>query len=175
MWNIFFNIFLIGIVTFGGGQVFIPLFKDLLLDKLKLLSKTEFFNMLGFINAYPGPIATKIAIYSGFIANGFLGMCFAAIAIAGPGFLIMYYSCSHIEKVKNHRIIKSINIFIKPIIVAIFLALAYGLEIMSLDNLNLIHNLILTLGTILLLSIKKIKFNLISILFIAIVYGLIFF
>ena len=41
IWRVFFNIFVIGIITFGGGQVFIPLFKDLLLDKLKIVDKTE--------------------------------------------------------------------------------------------------------------------------------------
>lgn len=171
-----FKVFVIGLVTFGGGQVFLPLFKSLLVDDFKFLNAEGFSTLIALSNAFPGPLVIKLAGYSGYLASGYFGMTMALLAACVPALIIMIFSCSHLNKIKNMQVIKDINVFMKPLIIGIFLSFVCDFSKTSFSSLGLVHSIILMFGSFM-LSFIKIKGKSLGLFYIiigAVVYSFLF-
>ena len=62
-----------GLLSFGGGYVLVMLFIHDLVEKYKLLTSSEFANLLAIAQMTPGPIGINTATYVGYQTNGILG------------------------------------------------------------------------------------------------------
>jgi len=72
------------LLGYGGGLAAIPLMKNEIVDKYKLLDEEMFSDTLALANTLPGPINTKMAGYIGWRVKGFWGMLNAVIATVFP-------------------------------------------------------------------------------------------
>ena len=85
---LFFEFFMIGLFTIGGGYAMIPLVRELVL-KYNWMSETEFYNFLGVCESTPGPIAINSATYLGYKEGKVLGSFFATLGVVLPSFIII--------------------------------------------------------------------------------------
>lgn len=87
--KIFWVFFKVGMLGYGGGPVSIPLIKAEVVDIHKWMTDDEFQDMLAIGNTLPGPIATKLAGYIGYIKSGWLGLINAVLATIIPTIFLM--------------------------------------------------------------------------------------
>jgi chromate transporter len=79
----------IGCINFGGPAGQIAMMHRMLVDEKKWIDEERFVHALSFCMLLPGPEATKLATYIGWLTNGVRGGLAAGILFVLPGALVM--------------------------------------------------------------------------------------
>jgi chromate transporter len=90
LFDLFFTLFKIGFVAFGGGYAIVALLENELISKKKWSTQDEFLDMVGIAESTPGPIAINSATYIGYKKAGVLGSFMATLGVCTPCFILMY-------------------------------------------------------------------------------------
>ena len=136
-WELFYEFFLIGLFTFGGGYAMIPLIEDAVL-KHNWLSETDFINFIGVCESTPGPVAVNMATYIGSTQAGILGSAVATIAVVLPSFIIIVLIAAVLKNIiKNKYVIRALE-GIKAVVLGLIIATGITLLITCLgyESLN---------------------------------------
>ncbi len=79
----------LGFVNFGGPAGQIAIMHDELVDRRRWIDDGRFLHALNFCMLLPGPEATQLAIYVGWLLNGMLGGIVAGVLFVLPAFLLI--------------------------------------------------------------------------------------
>src|SRR5471030_3518880 len=79
----------IGCINFGGPAAQIALMHRVVVDEKKWVEDARFLHALNFCMLLPGPEATKLATYLGWLVHGVRGGLVAGILFVVPGALVM--------------------------------------------------------------------------------------
>ncbi len=90
LFDLFFTLFKIGFIAFGGGYAIVALLENELITKKKWATQDEFLDMVGIAESTPGPIAINSATYIGYKKAGVLGSFMATLGVCTPCFILMY-------------------------------------------------------------------------------------
>ncbi len=123
---LFYEFFIIGLFTFGGGYAMIPLVQDVVI-KHSWLTESEFLNMIGISESTPGPIAINMATYVGSIVGKtelgdpgtILGSVIATFAVVLPSFLVMLLIALLLKRFMKNRFAQGALKGIAPVAVAL--------------------------------------------------------
>ncbi len=86
--NILYLVFFkIGFVAFGGGWSAVGIMKQEILAH-HFLTPIEFYHMISALELVPGPVALKIATFTGYRVNGFIGALGTSLAFILPASII---------------------------------------------------------------------------------------
>lgn len=111
--KLFLIFFRIGLFSFGGGYVMLPLiYKEI--QTLSLIPVQEFSDIVAISQMTPGPIAVNAATYIGYKSAAFAGAAFATIGVALPSFIIILLIDSFFTKFKENKIVKEVISGIRP-------------------------------------------------------------
>src|SRR5690606_20804587 len=132
-WHIFLAFFIPGILGYGGGPASIPLVEKEVVDRYGWMSTQEFGEVLALGNALPGPIATKMAGYIGYMEGGILGSFAGLFASIAPSLILMLGLMAILFKYKDSTEVKNISKVVKPVIAVLigFMTLQFVLESQS--------------------------------------------
>lgn len=128
--------FVISIIVFGGGQIFIPFFKILLIDMMHVNSDL-WDSALTLANATPGVFSLKLAFITGYLAAfgewwGYLAMFLTyTIFILVPIF-VMLFAMKIFGRLQTNKYMITINKLMKPVIAGILVALSIQLLISAM-------------------------------------------
>ena len=87
-----FGIFLwFGARAFGGPVAQIAMMKTELVDEKKWISKELFNKVYAVYQVLPGPEATELACYFGYLSGGRFGAFLGGLGFLLPGFLLMFF------------------------------------------------------------------------------------
>ncbi|MBZ5680588.1 MAG: chromate efflux transporter [Acidobacteriia bacterium] len=78
----------LGTISFGGPAAHIALMETEVVRKRQWLTRQQFLDMLGAANLVPGPTSTEMAISTGFVRAGWVGLCVAGASFILPAALI---------------------------------------------------------------------------------------
>jgi chromate transporter len=79
----------LGFISFGGPAGQIAIMHRVLVDEKKWIDENRFLHALNFSVLFPGPEATKLATYVGWLLHGTRGGLAAGILFVLPGALVM--------------------------------------------------------------------------------------
>ncbi|MDI4567520.1 MAG: hypothetical protein E7Y34_00300 [Mycoplasma sp.] len=124
---------ILGLVVFGGGQTFMPIFEwlwtaDWFPGEIKL-TQEEIHQIFAIANATPGVIGTKFASFTGYLLFNelywqFLSMFVVFVFFAIPTILVVTFAFKFISKSNDENIyLTNIVKWLKPIIIGILVAL----------------------------------------------------
>ena len=122
---------IISFVVFGGAQMFIPYFKILLVNILKV-SQNDWGAVLSIANSTPGVFGLKVSFASGYLAAqghwlGFILMFFSyAIFIIVP-IVVMLFVMKKYNQFKSSKFMVSFLKLMKPTIAGILLSIVVNL------------------------------------------------
>ena len=156
--ELFYEFFLIGLFTFGGGYAMIPLVRETVVNN-GWLTLEEFYSFIGVCESTPGPIAVNMATYVGSTQGGILGSFVATLGVVLPSFIIILLIAVCLKKLVENKHFKNFIKGVRPVIVALILFAGITLLIKCLG-----FNL----------SSFDIDFNYISILIFSLIIGLYF-
>lgn len=108
--KMFFSMFKIGCIGFGGGSALIPVIEKEVVTEQKLVSKAEYDKDVIVASITPGALPVEIATGLGKRAFGKRGMLLAAICMAFPGALLTVLFLSILSGL-NDAVIMQIEFF----------------------------------------------------------------
>ncbi len=103
MLELFWVFFKIGFVAFGGGWSAVGVMKQEILIH-HFLTPEEFYHMISALELVPGPVALKIATFTGYKVAGFKGAVDTSLAFILPASIIFGLTYSIGKKIKLDKI-----------------------------------------------------------------------
>lgn len=111
--KLFLVFFRIGLFSFGGGYVMLPLiYKEI--QTLSSIPVQEFSDIVAISQMTPGPIAVNAATYVGYKSAAFTGAASATIGVALPSFILILLIDSFFTKFKENITVEKIISGIRP-------------------------------------------------------------
>ena len=133
-----------GLLSFGGGYVLVMLFIHDLVDKYKLLTSSEFANLLAIAQMTPGPIGINTATYVGYQTNGILGGVIATIGLLTPAVFLVLTASYFFQKWEKSKTVQGLLYGMRPATlgllisaVLIFANIAIFTTPVTIDNVKL--------------------------------------
>ncbi len=155
-WSIFLAFFIPGILGYGGGPASIPLVEKEVVDRYGWMTTQEFGEVLALGNALPGPIATKMAGYIGYVEGGILGSVIGLFASVAPSLILMIALMMTLVKYKDSPKVKNITKMIRPVIAVLLGAMTLQFFVTSVEATGTLQTVILVAASYWLLEIKKV-------------------
>ncbi|WAA09808.1 chromate transporter [Fervidibacillus albus] len=155
-WKIFLAFFIPGILGYGGGPGTIPLVEKEVVDRYGWMDHQQFSEMIALGNALPGPIATKMAGYIGFMQGGVLGSVVALVAIVAPTLILMIGLLSILQKYKDSPKVKQLSQNVRPVIAVLLGVLTYDFLFDSFQGIGGWQTLIIAVLTYFFLELRKV-------------------
>ncbi|CAM3902117.1 chromate transporter [Alkalicoccus chagannorensis] len=155
-WDIFLAFFIPGIVGYGGGPATIPLIEYEVVHRYDWMSIEEFGEVLALGNALPGPIATKMAGYIGFVEGGILGASVALFATIAPSLVMMVVLLSLLLKFKDSPKVKKLSAIVRPTIAVLLGVMTLRFAGTAYDDTGVLQTVFLLGASFYLLQIRKV-------------------
>ncbi|MDR1018100.1 MAG: chromate transporter [Lachnospiraceae bacterium] len=130
-----YEFFKIGLFAIGGGMATIPFLMDLS-HKYNWYSVSELSNMIAVSESTPGPVGINMATYVGYQVGGIPGGIIATLAEVAPAIIIIAIVAKFMEKFKDHKLVKSAFLGIRPAVAALI-----GYTVLELIKISISFNL----------------------------------
>src|SRR5450759_3341910 len=128
----------LGFISFGGPAGQIAIMHQDLVEKKRWISERRFLHALNYCMVLPGPEATQLAVYIGWLMHRTWGGIIAGTLFVLPSlFILIGLSWIYLE-FGNVPVIAGILYGIKPAVGAILLAAAWRIGLRTLKNVGLI-------------------------------------
>ncbi|RFA26409.1 chromate transporter [Alkalilimnicola ehrlichii] len=126
--------FKIGILSFGGPAGQIALMQRILVDEKGWVSEQRFLHALNYCMLLPGPEATQLAIYIGWLLHRTLGGLMAGILFLLPGVLAMFALSISYAALGNVPLVEALFFGLKAAVLAIVIGAVIRLGQRALAN-----------------------------------------
>jgi len=121
LFDIFMAFFKSGLLCFGGGPASIPLMRAEIVDNYGWFTNEQFGDALAAGNALPGPIAPKMAAYTGYNVGGIPGAIVGVVASVVPTAILIVLLAKLLIMYKDEPRVKGMLAVAKPIVVVLLL------------------------------------------------------
>jgi chromate transporter len=172
LWHDFLAFFIPGILGYGGGPSSIPLVENEVVGHYHWMDVPEFSKVLALGNALPGPIATKMAGYIGYVVAGVPGLVVGLIASVVPSLILMIVLGNLLYRYKDSPKIKRLTVLIRPIIAVLLGVMAYSFFKDAYESAGWLQPLAIAVVSFVLL--EKLKIHPAFVVVAALGYGAIF-
>lgn len=143
MW-VFFKI---GICSFGGGYVMIPLIQKEIVTNNWLPVK-EFADIVAISQMTPGPLAVNAATYVGTKVAGTWGSVFATIGVSLPSFILIILIAKFFIHFSENNIVQAVLKGIRPVTIGMMGAAVIFFAEMSIFTTELPFEKFASIGTL---------------------------
>ncbi len=111
----------IGLFSFGGGYVMLPLIYQAI-QEFGIMSAKEFSNLVALSQITPGPIAVNAATYVGYVYAGIPGATVATIGVTLPSLILVLAVSHYLNKFKESKALNSVLDGIRPATVGLLVS-----------------------------------------------------
>ena len=126
--QLFLMFFKIGIFSFGGGYVMLPLIIQQL-ESSGLIPMEEFPDLLALSQMTPGPIAINAATYVGYRTYGLIGAIFATLGVIAPAIILFVILLNVVARYRINETFNTVLSGVRPVLTGlIFIAVIYFCE-----------------------------------------------
>ncbi|MCM3588432.1 chromate transporter [Mesobacillus maritimus] len=167
--QIFLAFFIPGILGYGGGPASIPLIENEVVDEYGWMSVNEFSEVLALGNTLPGPIATKMAGYIGYIQGGIFGAAVGIFATVAPSLILMLGLLGFLMRYKESPKVKRLTIVVRPVIAVLLGVMTYEFFHSSSEDIGSLHTVLI--GGVSYLLMERMKVHPAYIIVGALIYG----
>ncbi|MBR5312485.1 MAG: chromate transporter [Clostridia bacterium] len=115
---LFFQFFLIGALSFGGGYASLTLIQSTVVEKQGWLTSAEFADILTLSEITPGPIALNAASFAGFRTAGIAGSIAATLGCAAPSCILVSVLAVLYMKYRKCALFSNILAAVRPAVCA---------------------------------------------------------
>ncbi len=130
---VYFNFIKIGLFTIGGGLAALALLQDFVLSN-GWLTINQFADMIAVSQSTPGPIGINMSTYIGFSQYGVLGALIATLGMVTPSWIIIILIARFIGDFSSNRIVQSIFVGLRPVVLGIIFSAAWSIALLSIFN-----------------------------------------
>ncbi len=109
----------IGLLTFGGGFVMIPLIQREVIDRRGWIKREEFVDLLTLAQSIPGPLALNSSAFVGYKTRGYLGALVALAGVVLPSFVILLLVAIFFSAIRDNAVVAAAFNGMRPAVVAL--------------------------------------------------------
>jgi len=113
LFRLFFEFFLIGLISVGGGLATIPYLADLS-ERTGWFTASELYDMIAVSESTPGPIGINLATYAGFKSAGVPGVFAATLGEAAPSVIVILLVAKFITKYRSLKAVDGAMTSLRP-------------------------------------------------------------
>lgn len=154
--QIFISFLKIGLFSFGGGYVMLPLIENEVIRANTWLSYPEFINIIAIAEMTPGPIAINLATFVGFRIAGVPGALASTLGVVLPSFLIILIIAKFLQKFYKLPLVQAAFKGLRPAVIAL-ISMAAITILQSTVTLEDLRSVFIALASFLLLSFTRIN------------------
>lgn len=114
--ELFWTLFKIGALTFGGGYAMLPLIQAEV-ERHGWMDAESLVNFIAVSESTPGPFAVNISTYVGMERAGLLGAACATLGVVLPSFIIILVVARFFEKFRSSKVVKGCMAGLKPAVI----------------------------------------------------------
>ncbi len=111
----------LGTTAFGGPAAHIAMMEDEVVRRRQWVPREKFLDLLGAANLIPGPSSTEMAIYIGYLCQGWAGLWLAGVCFIAPAMVIVLGFAWAYVRFGNLPQITWLLYGVKPVVIAIIL------------------------------------------------------
>ncbi|MGL4623895.1 MAG: chromate transporter [Culicoidibacterales bacterium] len=167
-----FGALMTGLTAFGGGVAFVPMLEAFFTQIFAIIPADQFFEIVGYASALPGPLGAKIVGAVGYETFGLPGLIFGELFFDGPGIILALLLYRLLMKNRQQPKLQAVTQFIQPFIIVMVAKVAVSLTTTTIATMEIWHFFIIFGGSLFLIMKKKYP-PIVAIIF-AICYGLVF-
>lgn len=104
LWELFKTFFKIGLCSFGGGYVIVPLIHKEASETHSWISKNEITEIISVASSMPGALAMNASVHVGYYAGGTAGAFTALAGCVIPSILLMLIVTIFMSGVSSHPV-----------------------------------------------------------------------
>jgi len=123
--KLFWAFLKIGTLGFGSGPAMLVLIEREMRD-LGLMTGEQFADAVALGTSLPGPIATKMALYCGYTSAGVFGAVVSIVGMLLPSTIGILILARFVTAFRDQPRVAGALKALKPVVVAIFVFLAYN-------------------------------------------------
>jgi chromate transporter len=153
--------FAISLQTFGGPAGQIAVMHHKLVDEKRWIGQRRFLHALSYCMLLPGPEATQLAIYTGWLLNGTLGGLIAGVLFVLPGILALLGLTVVYLSAGDTTVVAGLFAGLAPAVIAIVVQAVWRVGRRALTHVALVG---LAVGAFLALVVLKAPFPLVVLL-----------
>jgi len=111
----------LGTTAFGGPAAHIAMMEEEVVRRRRWVLREKFLDLLGAANLIPGPSSTEMAIFIGYLCEGWMGLLLAGICFIVPAVIMVLALAWAYVQYGNLPQITWLLYGVKPVIIAIIL------------------------------------------------------
>jgi chromate transporter len=124
----------LGTTAFGGPAAHIAMMEDEVVRRRQWITREKFLDLLGAANLIPGPSSTEMAIFIGYLCQGWAGLLLGGISFIAPAMIIVVGFAWAYVKFGNLPQVTWLLYGVKPVIIAIILQALWQLGRTAVKN-----------------------------------------
>jgi len=125
--KLFLVFFKVGLFAVGGAYSFLPLVEQEVVRNQRWMGKSEFLDVTGMVEVFPGAISIKFATYTGFKVAGIPGAIVANVANLLPPVLFIVTASLVYSRYRDVPQISAALQMVRYAVFAMLVAIAIGL------------------------------------------------
>ena len=111
----------LGTTAFGGPAAHIAMMEDEVVRRRRWVPREKFLDLLGAANLIPGPSSTEMAIFIGYLCEGWMGLLLAGVCFIVPAMVMVLALAWAYVQYGNLPQVAWLLYGIKPVVIAIVL------------------------------------------------------
>lgn len=167
--HLFWGFLVANLLGYGGGPASIPMMQTQIVGHFHWLTNLQFAKALALANALPGPVATKIASYVGYVVAGWPGVLMAAIGAVVPSAFAMVLLLRLLHRYRQSQVVKGMTLLVQPVIAVLMIVLTWKVGLDSVKAIGIVQALLLAAVT--LLALQKFRIHPALVIIGAFIYG----
>ena len=111
----------LGTIAFGGPAAHIAMMEDEVVRRRRWVAREKFLDLLGAANLIPGPSSTEMAIFIGYLCEGWPGLVLGGVCFIAPAMVIVMGLAWAYVRFGNLPQVTWLLYGVKPVVIAIIL------------------------------------------------------
>ncbi len=124
----------LGTTAFGGPAAHIAIMEDEVVRRRQWITREKFLDLLGAANLIPGPSSTEMAIFIGYLCEGWAGLLLSGICFIAPAMVIVMGFAWAYVRFGNLPQVAWLLYGVKPVVIAIILQALWQLGRTAIKN-----------------------------------------
>lgn len=129
--KLFFTLFKINSITFGGGFTIVPAIRDVFVNDLDLISEDDMMNIVALAQGGPGAMAVSCSVLTGYRVKGAVGAFVSLLASVLPCLIILSIIAKFYQEFKSNFFINAALEGISGVISAVLLITVFQMGLSS--------------------------------------------
>lgn len=124
LWQICATFFVIGALTFGGGNAMLSLIQTEVVVRHGWISEGTFTDIVAISQSTPGPIGINCATYVGYEVGGFAGSLAATLSLVLPSLILFFAVIRFYGRFHDSRRFSGVMSALRPAVAGLIAAAA---------------------------------------------------